>query len=69
MVQDHSDAMSTRRAIAGRFEIRNLEQDLLGRGSMGEVYRATDTHTWELVAVKARNLDATVDEVLAALAE
>jgi ABC-type oligopeptide transport system substrate-binding subunit len=44
--------------IADRFEIREPEHDLLGRGSMGEVYRAIDTHTGELVAVKA--LDPTV---------
>jgi tetratricopeptide (TPR) repeat protein len=37
--------------IANRFEI----QDLLGRGGMGEVYRATDTQTGETVAVKALN--------------
>ncbi|MCL7455479.1 MAG: serine/threonine protein kinase, partial [Anaerolineae bacterium] len=41
------------RRIANRFEIRDPEQDLLGRGSMGDVYRATDTRTGELVAVKA----------------
>ncbi len=39
--------------IADRFEIRDPESDRLGWGSMGAVYRATDTHTGELVAVKA----------------
>ena len=43
--------MSTSLLIANRFEIK----DLLGRGGMGEVYRATDTQTGEIVAVKALN--------------
>jgi tetratricopeptide (TPR) repeat protein len=45
--------MSPTQRIAGRFEIRDPGHDLLGQGSMGEVYRAIDTHTGELVAVKA----------------
>lgn len=43
--------MNSYQLIANRFEIH----DLLGRGGMGEVYRATDMQTGETVAVKALN--------------
>ena len=42
---------SSGQLIANRFEI----QDLLGRGGMGEVYRAIDIQSGETVAVKALN--------------
>src|SRR5512135_3764285 len=45
--------MSTSQLICGRFRIDDLEHDLLGRGWMGSVCRATDTLTGEIVAVKA----------------
>ena len=40
-------------AIANRFEIDDLESDLLGSGGMGNVYRGLDTHSGETVVVKA----------------
>ena len=43
--------MTATKLIANRFELHNL----LGRGGMGDVYRATDTQTGETVAVKALN--------------
>ena len=45
--------MTPAQLIANRFELH----DLLGRGGMGDVYRATDTQTGEIVAVKALNLE------------
>ncbi len=46
------DVMSIRHIIADRFEISSLENDLLGRAGMGDVYRGMDTQTGKTVAVK-----------------
>jgi hypothetical protein len=39
--------------IAGRYAIENSEDDLIGRGGMGDVYRGRDTETGQVVAIKA----------------
>jgi tetratricopeptide (TPR) repeat protein len=44
--------------FANRFTIRNPAQDLLGRGGMGDVYRATDAQTGGFVAAKILNPEA-----------
>ncbi len=45
------------RFINQRFEIRNLKRDLIGQGSMGHVYRGTDTSSGLPVAVKVLKPD------------
>ncbi len=45
--------MSSEQTLAARFRIADPDQDLLGRGVMGRVYRATDAQTGQLVAIKA----------------
>ena len=44
--------MNVAQLIVNRFEL----QDLLGRGGVGEVYRAVDTQTGETLAIKALNV-------------
>lgn len=47
--------MSSQVRIDDRFVIQDLNRDLIGSGSMGNVYRAHDTQTGKQVAVKVLN--------------
>lgn len=47
--------------VANRFEINDLEKDLLIRGSMSDVYRGTDAQTGRPVAIKALKPDLVAD--------
>jgi serine/threonine protein kinase len=59
--------MHTSQIIANRFEIKDLEKDLLKRGGMADVYRGSDTETGQVVAIKAIKSDiATSNPDLAA---
>jgi serine/threonine protein kinase/predicted ATPase len=44
--------MDATQIIAGRFEIANLEKDMLGQGGMGKVFRGVDHQTDQVVAIK-----------------
>lgn len=50
--------MDESRLVAERFRVGDLEKDLLKRGGMGDVYRATDGRIGQFVAVK--ELDASI---------
>ncbi|MEM7132521.1 MAG: protein kinase [Chloroflexota bacterium] len=43
--------------IAGRYEIGDLEADLIGQGGMGRVYKGRDIQTNRMVAIKALRSD------------
>ncbi len=45
--------MSKGQVIAGRFEIGDLDKDLVGSGGMGTVYKGWDTRTGQAVAIKS----------------
>jgi serine/threonine-protein kinase len=47
--------------IASRFVVDDAEADLLSQGSMGSIYRGTDTQTGDTVAIKALRPDLVAD--------
>ncbi|RPI33005.1 MAG: serine/threonine protein kinase, partial [Chloroflexota bacterium] len=49
--------MRSSKLIADRFEIADLDSDLIGRGGMGNVYRGLDRQTGQMVAIKALRAD------------
>jgi serine/threonine protein kinase len=49
--------------IANRFEIGDLDGDLLGRGGMGDVYWGIDTQTRQTIAIKALKPDVVASSV------
>ena len=52
--------MTNHLTIADRFEIRDIEKDLLNRGGMTTVYRGVDTQTQQPVAIKALKPDLVI---------
>ncbi|MFC1849413.1 protein kinase [candidate division CSSED10-310 bacterium] len=51
--------------IAQRFEFQNKEENILGRGGMGDVYRGRDTSSGDIVAIKVlqKSLSANQDHI------
>ena len=54
--------MGTSQIIANRFEISDLERDLLKKGGMGNVYQGTDMQNGQAVAIKVINPDLIADD-------
>ncbi len=59
---DRSSAIGTHMVIGNRFEIADLDRDLLGRGGVGDVYRGTDLNTGQAVAIKALRPEVAVND-------